>query len=306
MSHERPLYAITTPVALLLLTSILLQGEVLAQSPDARQDDSALSQFMRAVLPEATEDEESGDSQRNDVEEFIETDRNSFTFARMTAGANRLIVESSYSFIDLSGEKIKNSFPELLLRYGIGDRFEFRLGWNYETGRERKPDAGNIAGFFGADAEQQIYYGFKAVVTRPSGWIPQSAFLAQGHTPTGGPQSVTQLRIGYVVGWKLPNRWDFDAGFRFGTDNDDGHPYVMWAPSAVLKIPLTPNERLFTHVEYFSLITNGKQEDTAMHFVDTSLHYLITPSMEVGGIIAFGPHSHGLNIVTNVGIGIRF
>jgi hypothetical protein len=74
----------------------------------------------------------------------------------------------------------------------------------------------------------------------------------------------------------------------------------------VLKIPLTPSERLFTHVEYFGIITNGKREDVSMHFVDTALHYLITPNLEVGGIVAFGPHSHGLNIVTNVGVGVRF
>ena len=78
--------------------------------------------------------------------------------------------------------------------YGIGDRFELRLGWNYETGRERLPGAGDIAGFFGANAEQQMYYGFKGVVTKQSGWMPGSAVLVQGHTPTGGPQSVTQLR----------------------------------------------------------------------------------------------------------------
>jgi hypothetical protein len=238
--------------------------------------------------------------------EFIETDRNSFTFARTTAGDGRLIVESSYSYINISGEKMKNSFPELLMRYGIGDRFEFRLGWNYETGRERRPDAGDIAGFFGANAEQQIFYGFKAALTRQSGWVPGSAFLAQGHTPTGGPQSVTQLRTGYVMGWKLPNRWDFDAALRFGTDDAEGHPYVMWAPSVVLKIPLTPSERWFTHVEYFGLITNGKKEDTTLNFVDVALHHLITPNMEVGGIVAFGPHSHGMNLVTNFGIGIRF
>jgi hypothetical protein len=47
-------------------------------------------------------------------------------------------------------------------------------------------------------------------------------------------------------------------------------------------------------------------EDTSMHFVDIALHHLLTLNVEVGGIVAFGPHSHGLNIVTNFGIGMRF
>jgi hypothetical protein len=123
------------------------------------------------------------------------------------------------------------------------------LGWNYEAGRERIPGGGDIAGFFAANAEQQIYFGFEAVVTKESAWIPGSALLVQGHTPTGGPQSVSQLRTDYVAGWTLPNRWKSDAALRFGTDKDEEGGYRLWAPSAVLKIPLTPSGRWFTHVE---------------------------------------------------------
>ncbi len=296
-----PLTATTVAVIM-----VLAPGNARSQTDAPPSSESIARPADAPGSIKASEESVAAESEADEIEEFVETDRNSFTFARMTAGADRLIIESSYSFVDLHGEKTKNSFPELLMRYGIGDRFELRLGWNYETGRERKPDAGNIAGFFGANAEQQIFYGFKAALSRQAGWVPGSAILAQGHTPTGGPQTATQLRTGYVLGWQLPNRWDFDAAFRFGTDNDEGHPYVMWAPSVVLKIPLTRSERLFTHVEYFSIITSGKSEDSAMHFVDTALHYLITPNMEVGAIIAFGPTSHGLNIVTNAGIGFRF
>jgi hypothetical protein len=274
-----------------------------SRGQDGNTPSSPTPRENRSEEPGREENETETETEEND---FIETDRNSFTFARVTPGEGRLIVESSFSYINLTDVKTKYSFPELLMRYGIGDRFELRLGWNFETGRERRPAGGDIAGFFGANAEQQIYYGFKTVVSKQSGWVPGSAFLAQGHTPTGGQQSVSQLRVGYVLGWTLPNRWDFDAGFRFGTDKDEEGSYRLWAPSAVLKIPLTPSGRWFTHVEYFSVITQGKKNDTNMQFVDFGLHHLITPNMEVGAIVAFGPHPGGLNLVTNVGIGVRF
>ena len=54
------------------------------------------------------------------------------------------------------------------------------------------------------------------------------------------------------------------------------------------------------------MITQGKENDTSMHFVDIGLHHLDHPNVEVGAIVAFGPHSGGMNLVTNVGIGIRF
>lgn len=246
------------------------------------------------------------ESTRTPENDFIETDRNSFTFARMTAGANRLIVETSFSFINISGQKLDFSFPETLFRYGIGDRFELRLGWNYETGSERVPGANNIGGFFAANAEQQLYYGFKAALSEQSGLLPGSALFVQGHTPTGGAQSVTQLRTGYVVGWRLPNRWDFDAAMRFGTDIDEYGGYRIYAPSCVLKIPLTESERWFAHVEYFGVLTQGKESDVTLNFIDIGLHHLFTSNIEVGAIVAFGPHSGGMNLVTNVGIGVRF
>jgi hypothetical protein len=278
----------------------------LAWTDGAQAQDDPLPPLPRenASSDARSEGRDSGEAAEN--QDFIETDRNSFTFARTTAGAGRMIVESSYSYLNFAGEKVKNSFPESLMRYGIGDRFELRLGWNYETGRERLPGEGDTAGFFSANAEQQIFYGFKAVLTRQKDWFPASAFYAQGHTPTGGPQGVSQLRAGYVVGWTLPNRWNFDSAIRFGTDKDHEGGYRLWAPSTVLKIPLTPSENWFTHVEYFGEFTQGKKSDTALNFVDVGLHHLFTPNIEVGGMVAFGPRDGGMNLVTNFGIGIRF
>ena len=53
--------------------------------------------------------------------DHIETDRDSFTPATVTAGAGRLIVESGYSFIDNRSVPETHSFPELIARYGVND-----------------------------------------------------------------------------------------------------------------------------------------------------------------------------------------
>ncbi len=112
------------------------------------------------------EGEGEGGTDVEEREEFIETDRNSFTFAPFTPGNGRLIVESAYSYISIGNEGAKHSFPETVFRYGIGDRLELRLGYNFETGRASEVAEGDIAGNFGINAEQQIFYGFKYAVTR--------------------------------------------------------------------------------------------------------------------------------------------
>jgi hypothetical protein len=68
--------------------------------------------------------------------------------------------------------------------------------------------------------------------------LPNSAFLAQAHTPIGSVEGQTQMRLGYVWGWGLPNGWTFASAVRFGTDREGRDGYTLWAPSTVLKIPL--------------------------------------------------------------------
>lgn len=251
----------------------------------------------------ATEDE------ADEREEFIETDRNSFTFAPFTAGRNRLIIESAYSFLRFGAEGGKHSFPEAVFRYGIGDRFELRLGYNFEIGRASEVAEGDIAGNFGINAEQQMFYGFKYATSRQrdDSWLtPNSAVFVQTHTPIGSLEGQTQIRLGYVWGWILRNGWTFDSAFRFGTDRESGDSYTLWAPSTVLKIPLGRDKRWFTHVEYFGIMSQAKDRDFSKHFIDFGLHYLITPNFEVGSIIAFGINEQSRGVIINTGFGVRF
>jgi hypothetical protein len=254
--------------------------------------------------------ERESDTESREREDFIETDRNSFTFAPMTPGAGRLILESAYTFISIGNEGAKHSFPESVFRYGIGDRLELRLGYNFETGRaKREAPEGDIAGNFGINAEQQIFYGFKYSLTQPTPdfkLMPHSAFLAQLHTPIGSVEGQTQIRLGGAWGWTLPNGWIFDQGVRFGTDREGTDSYALWSPSTVLKIPFGREKRWFTQVEYFGIMTQGKEHDFSKQFIDTGLHYFITPNFEVGTIVAFGINEQTRGVFVNVGFGIRF
>jgi hypothetical protein len=77
----------------------------------------------------------------------LETDRDAFTPATGTAGVGRLIAESAYTYSRNRGGAATHSFPEMIFRYGLTDRVELRLGWNYETG-------GDGGGVTGADAHE--------------------------------------------------------------------------------------------------------------------------------------------------------
>ena len=132
------------------------------------------------------DDEGEPESEEEGREAFIETDRNSFTFAPLTPGDGRLIVESAYTYIRIGKEGAKHSFPETVFRYGIGDRLELRFGYNFETGPASRAAEGDIAGNFGINAEQQIFYGFKYAVTREGAG---SAFMPHQRVPRSTPHA---------------------------------------------------------------------------------------------------------------------
>src|SRR5258708_1088379 len=60
----------------------------------------------------------------------IETDRAAFTPAVSTAPIGRMIIESGYSFVANKHLPSEQSYPELMLRFGLSERIEFRFGWN--------------------------------------------------------------------------------------------------------------------------------------------------------------------------------
>jgi hypothetical protein len=264
--------------------------------------------------PEGGAERENGEAReeepRSPFEDHIETDRDAFTPATKTAPVRRFILESSYSFIDNRGAPETHSFPELLLRYGLFKRLELRLGWNCEVG-----GGGNVVSGSGGEAaegvdtsgltrEQRLLYGVKAMLTEQQSWLPDSVLILTGVTPTGGDATATQLRADYAFGWELPNRWRFDSALLFTTDSDNGNRFEVWAPSAVLRVPL--GERFQVHAEYFGQMSQGRTSDFSHHFFSPGMHYLVTPDLEVGVRVGWGLNEQTARFFSNVGFGWRF
>ena len=172
----------------------------------------------------------------------IETDRDSFTPATSVPGCGRLVAEAAHSFIDNRSVPDTHSFPELLVRYGISNWLELRLGWNYEVGGAGSVVSGNVPDDFGEEDELErehtLLYGLKAWITEQDAWLPESALIVQGFTPTGGEETDTHLSATYVCGWTLSNRWVWDSAFRYSTGSLEADRFDVWAPATVLKIPL--------------------------------------------------------------------
>jgi hypothetical protein len=258
---------------------------------------SAPNLFSTSPLPAEAERPEGAESP---FAEAIETDRDSFTPTTTLAGHRRLILESAYSFVDNRGIKESHSFPELLLRYGVAERLELRLGWNYEVGGAVAEEANGSL----LERESRVSYGVKLRLTEQECWRPASAVILQAFTPTSGEASDTQIVGTYVIGWELPRRAMLDAAIRYVSDSEEEDHFEEWAPSVVLKVPL--GERVLVHAEYFGVFSRGKAEEFTHHFFSPGVHFLVTPDLEVGVRVGWGLNDQSDRFFCNAGIGWRF
>ena len=242
-------------------------------------------------------------------EDEIVTDRDSFTPSAQTVSKGRTIFEASYSFIDNRAGYETHSFPEILWRYGLNEKWELRLGWNYEIGAENSIVSGNgTIAEFGSESEveqaSRLLFGVKRSLTRQEGSLPHSAIIIQGSTPTSGENHFTSLAIVPVTGWRFQNGWTWDSALRFSTSGGDGDTFNLWDPSTVLKFPL--GERFQGHIEYFGIRTQGREVETSQHFVSPGLHYLVSRDFEVGWRSGWGLNDSSPNFFFNFGLGKRF
>jgi hypothetical protein len=265
---------------------------------------NCLAQFGSLFRP-ASQNRETDEEPENDE---IETDRDSFTPSTKVVGLGRLTVESSYTFIDNRELPETHSLPELLFRYGIREKLEFRLGYNYEVGGASNPESGNIPFSFDGESEieeeTKVLYGVKLQISKQENWMPESAVILQGHTPTSGNETATNFSSAYTFGWKLRNANVWDSAIRYQASNVEGDQFNLWAPSTVLKMPI--GEKWKAHAEYFGIYSDGRRSESSQHFFSPGAHYLITPNFEVGVRVGWGLNEQSPNFFSNLGVGARF
>jgi len=202
-----------------------------------------------------------------ELHEF-DTDRDAFTPATRPVAVGHVLTEASYSFIDNRGTPATNSFPELLIRRGATERFEWRLGFNYESGSGGSVVTA-VEGGEGVEgdelaSESSILYGFKTPVTEQGGWAPRSATC-------------------------LPTAQGL---------------FDKWLPSAVLRMPVT--ERWEVHAEWFGSWTDGLEDERVRPFVGPGTHFMITPNLEIGCRMGWGLTEDAAAYFVDSGLGWRF
>jgi len=115
----------------------------------------------------------------NPFENALVTDRPDATEASSTVGAGVLQLETGSFYTSYEENDFKTevfTYNTSLIRYGIFDNFEFRLGWNFQ---ETRFSANGMESPNVLSGLTPLLVGMKTEITEEKGWIPEIALI--GH-----------------------------------------------------------------------------------------------------------------------------
>ncbi len=258
----------------------------------------------------------SGSDVRSQTWPELNTDRDAFTPSTFTVDAGRALTEASYVYIDNEVGRPTNSYPELLVRRGVNDWLEWRLGTNYAVGSQgnvvTSVEAGEVDEPGKVAHEASILYGLKVAITEQQGFLPQSCFIMEADTPFQGEHLGTVPIATLVTGWELPaafplcdaRPWRLDGALRYSYLEGTTGWFSRWGPSAVLRMPLT--ERLEVHAEWFGTFSQGLPRDTSRPFFSPGFHVVVTQRFEIGLRVGWGLTPDAAPFFSDAGCAWRF
>lgn len=246
----------------------------------------------------------------------LHTDRDAFTPSTRTMAPATALTEGSYVYIDNLSALPTNNFPELLLRVGTNDWFEWRLGVNYGVGSQGNVVTSVEVGEGTLDGstlyETSILYGCKVKTSEQAGLVPDSCLIVEATTPAYGDVFGTSPVATFVGGWELPmgftaageEHWRLDAALRYAYAEGLVDWFSRWTPSVVLRMPVT--DRWELHAEWFGNYTAGLIDNTAKPFFSPGTHYMLTKNLEVGLRVGWGLSDEAAPFFSDAGFGWRW
>lgn len=250
------------------------------------------------------------------LDEPLVTDRPDFTESTKTVPWGRMQLEGGYTYTadDEGGVRTgDHSFPEFLLRVGIVEDFEFRLGWLgwslTESMFTETNDAGRrVRTKQHDDGATDMSVGFKARLFDRDGFIPEFGIIGELSLPTGS--SSTGKTSGDVdPGVKL--LWAYDltddlalsGNINFAVPTEEDGRFFQSAASISLAYGIT--DRLGVYTEYFGIYPNARGSDCA-HTLNGGFTYLLTDNLQFDIRSGVGLNEEADDCFVGAGFAIRF
>lgn len=238
------------------------------------------------------------------------TDRPDQTESAFTVPARLWQIEAGWGYgerRDANEDLSFQAFPQALLRYGLNDIFELRLGVpglaieSTDSGSDSSSTSGLV------DAT----LGFKVVIAEERGALPQTAFLGTLIIPSGDDEFSSNRvdpSFRFLFSNTLSSR--LSLGYNLGAvwltePDDEGVEDTLSLFDWTVALGISATDRLGFFAETFGLVPIDSEARTLTSF-DTGLTYLLTPRLQLDGSASIGLSSAAPDWTIGLGVSFRF
>lgn len=249
-----------------------------------------------------------------DLTEPLVTDRPDFTESTDAIPRGHFQLEMGYTFTydREENDRVRNhTAPEFLLRVGLFDDFELRLGWegyswseNLFEGRTRGGRA--VTREDSTQGSNDLSIGFKYKLLEQKGLRPHFGVIGAVSVPSGSAGvSSGDVDPEVVLLWAYDvTDWFAVAGnVGLAVPRDAGGRFVQTSSSLSVAFALT--DELGTYVEYFGFYPNANDSGAA-HSLNNGFTYLITDNFQLDVRVGFGLNEEADDFFTGIGFSWRW
>lgn len=220
--------------------------------------------------------------------------------------AQRLVVQFGYSYLwDEEDDLVltQHSVPDLLIRYGITDRIELRLGWSgmiFSRLEDRLFDEE-----VSVDDWADPSLGIRIRLNDQKHLLPQLQVLASTPIATdGNPFALDSLQptASLAYSWMLGPSVTVSGGtgvVRYVNDGDDGYDLQQLA-----SIDWALTDSFGSYTQWSGLW--GLESDTFQHTGTAGVYYSLTDHVQLDLFVGLGLNAEAPDLVTGVGMSYGF
>jgi hypothetical protein len=227
--------------------------------------------------------EKSGDSPTT---EAIITDRPDQTESPNTVDPGVLQVEAGGFYTSFEktfdDETVKEEiygYNTTLLRYGILDNLELRLGWNFEELRTtvNGTELMNITSGF-----SPLLAGMKVNITQENGWVPTIGLVGHLYLPVSAGADYKPETTGVDFRFSFDHTLSEKSGlaYNIGAQWGDDSPEAAYVYTLVYGYSITDCLGF-----YAELYGNFPENNSAHHFWDAGITYLVSPNFQLDATV---------------------
>lgn len=230
------------------------------------------------------------------------TDRPDQTESSSVVPHKSLQIETGFLLENKSNEFLKHesyAFNSTLLRYGLLQNFELRLGLEYLGDRfemKNQDTTSKISGF------SPLYTGFKVNIAKEDGWKPEIAILGGLTLPFTAKKDYKPTHVSADMRLSFSHTLSerFSLGYNLGAEWDGESAGPLYFYSLALGIGLTNNLSMFAE-SYGLLNPDGEPEN----MVDAGFTYLVLLNLQFDLSGGIGLNENAIDNFISVGLTLR-